>query len=173
MDLNNIDIESIEKYPLSDKDIKNIENTNIFKLSDIVNMDHIDECFDRLGRCIVLIQNIDYNTGHWASILKYNNCIELYEGYGLKKNELVKMDDNIINLFNLISKCGYKLITNNKKRQKKKDNINTCGRYALVRNLTYYKTLDEFNKFLDDITKNKKIDFDKFISVLTFLIMKK
>jgi len=162
----------LKSYPLSENDIKSVEKTNIFKLDDIVKLNHIDECLDRLGRCIFLIQNINENTGHWSSLIVYDNICEIYEGYGLNKNQLIKLDKDMYKLFILIKNSGYKLILNNHKRQELSPYINTCGRYALIRIMLYQKNLKQFNNFLS-ILETKNYNIDDLISILTFLFLGK
>ena len=169
----NILLSNIKSYPLSNFDIEEVEKTKVKSLDEIKQLDHLDQLLDRKGRGIILLQNISDNEGHWASILRYPKkpIVELYEGYGLKKEGLIDLDPDINHLFDLIEKSGYKLILNNKKYQSKSNNINTCGRYALLRILAHKLNLNEFNNMINKISKNMKVD--DIISIISYLILGK
>jgi len=172
-------------YPLSDKDItKMIPKTNIFTYPQLKNIRHIDEILrhndDGTGSAIMLYLTDSDKSGHWISILKRNNEIEVFDSYGKSLEELPKFMNGVMDhkqpislLKNLISGAGYKLVTNNKQIQKDSIDIQTCGRHAVMRQLFRGLDIKDYHKFLNMIKKEDSISADDLVTGLTFDMIRK
>jgi len=168
-------IEEIKEYALSNYDILDVERTKITNIENIEKHLHIDECFDRLNRGILFYPNPRNDIGHWVSILKQGNQVEVYDPYGVK---VEKWEDKLggistKSLIDLIKKSGYKMISNTQNNQSFETDVNTCGRHAIIRILFYKYSLKEFNKILKNIKKETGIEPDEWVSAFTFELLGK
>lgn len=181
---NKNDLMEIKKYPLSNFDIQEVlnnvshPNTNIINYEELNNIYHIDEIFDNLGRCIILIPTESLNSGHWVALIKKNNEIEFFDPYGktLKQQEKnlnsnIDIDEDII--IKLCKRDGYKLSYSNKKNQPYSSNIATCGRHSVMRVILYKLSNDEYNKMMEKLSKLYNVSSDDIVSIFTTEILKK
>jgi hypothetical protein len=94
----------IKAYSLSNGDIDAIldPDTKVFSYPKFNTMDHIDEAFDPLGRCVFLFLTISENSGHWLCLFKRDGHLEYFDSYGgkpdaqrewLTKEKLEELDE--------------------------------------------------------------------------------
>lgn len=172
-------INVVKQIPLSNADINRIlnEDTHIFTYPKLFNMNHIDEAFDRHGRCIMLYLT-EPKVGHWVTMLRKGNNIEFYDPYGFKPdtqgsklniskatNKYFRQDEN--RLVNMITDAGYKLQYNKKRAQEYKSGVNTCGRWCVLRLIHKDKSLKQFNSMLNSITNEDGVKLDDVVSLFT------
>lgn len=169
--------ENLNSIPLSDLDLTNITYSNIKKYNDLINLNSIDECLDNEGRCIIFYENNNSNLGHWTAIRKNNNTIEFFDSYSNHSNNIITFlnyesntDSNL--LYNLIINSGYGYNWNKIKYQKRKDNVNTCGKHVLLF-LLINRPLKEYNKIMKQIKNKYKIDFDHLVSGISYILLNK
>jgi hypothetical protein len=183
--MNKLEIEKLKEYPLGNDDINalfkslNIQPTNIFTTKELLNVNNIDELLDINGKAIMLYLTENETTGHWISILRKGNTIEVYDPYG---NNPLNFEDNLyakkgLNpnmnlLIELIKKSGYKIIYNKHKHQKMNPSVNTCGRLAVLRLLSSDLDLNDYNKIIKKITGNG-INMDDIATGITYNIIGK
>jgi hypothetical protein len=80
-------LQQIKGYALSNDDINEIlePDTKIFTYPKFCEINHIDEVFDRLGRCVFLFLTESETAGHWLCMFKRKeNTIEYWDSYGEK-----------------------------------------------------------------------------------------
>jgi RNA binding exosome subunit len=115
---------------------------------------------------IILIEEKQLQ-GHWIAILRYGNTIEVFNSYGTKpsselnllsKHQKEALNENVKWLNLLLNKAipKFNVIYNTKRFQKLKSDsgqeVNTCGRFVLLRILMFLyfnKSLNEFIKFMN------------------------
>lgn len=161
-------IKELEKYPLSDNDINSILDnpTKIHNLLDIQdNIFRIDEIFDRLGRCIVLIPTENKNTGHWVAFIidEKNTTIEYFDSYGYPftsiHSKLGAMQEcNPRWFINTVKNSGYRFLENKRIYQSRSDEDNsTCGRWCALRITLHKLNNNEFSKWISGVKKKYKV----------------
>jgi hypothetical protein len=139
------ELNRIKAYALSNEDINKILNpdTKIFTYPKFCEMEHIDEAFDELGRCIFLFLTESESSGHWLSMFKTKeNVIHYFDPYGekpeaqrkwLSQAQLEALGEGEPCLMNLLKESGYKVYSNAVPYQKNKEDINTCGKWCVAR----------------------------------------
>jgi hypothetical protein len=105
-------------------------------------MNHIDEAFDQLGRCVFLFLTESDSVGHWLCMFKRNGFIEYFDSYGqkpeaqrdwLSREQLDALGQDKPYLFDLLRRSGYKVFYNTVAYQKDRVDYNTCGRWCVAR----------------------------------------
>ena len=118
------------------------------------------------------------NDGHWISITYHpkTNTIYYFDSYGLsidaerKYSTSRHVEQNALGtIMTKAIKSGVNFTWNPVRLQLMKDGINTCGRWAAMRNRMYYLTNDEFIKLF----MNQREEPDYLITMLTFLTISK
>lgn len=178
-------LKKLKEYPLSNFDIQEIfePDTRIFTYPQLAEVRNIDELLDRHGRAIMLYLTESPTSGHWIGILRHGDVIELYDPYGKpieKQGESLgsgkgdsKWGQDGDLFTDLVKRSGYGLVWNDKQRQPISENINTCGRHAVLRLLFHKYPLEEYNKILDTIKKKTGVSADDLATFMTANILGK
>lgn len=151
---------NLEKYPLNGKDVLDLckGKVNVLRYSDLQDKT-LDQILGEHKACIILIEYPDKQIGHWVLLFQHpDGVLEYYNSFGFPVDYPNKTPIIQSKLY------GLRVIVNNQCLQSKKDNINTCGRYCVLR--LNYKHLDmrDFNRLL---TQNKAYNSDFWVSVCT------
>lgn len=173
----NIDnvIKNSENYSLSDSDLLNLTDNKVkvISYSDLENFNTIDEVLEPFGAVIILYQQTK-TSGHWASIIKQKNTIEIFDSLGVGLDHELEFSDfnkkrhggvAIAHLSNLLNKSNYKVEVNLQQIQKDNSHINTCGRWAGLR----VRFRDIPMKHFISMFKNGKNSTDYMVTALTIL----
>ena len=145
---------------------------NLMTYEELENISSIDEAFKGKEGVILLYQRAD-NNGHYCLLFKENaSTLSFFDPYAFKMDsELAFSDYNlrkhggeqVPHLTALIEKSNYKLNQNTTQFQKKRNDINTCGRHVCVRfRMREYSNAEYNNLF-------KSVDSDFYVSCLTIL----
>jgi hypothetical protein len=167
--------------PMSDADLERhtgIKPSDIIKYSDLKNYNDITDLLpsDKSAR-IILIED-KYNSGHWVAILRYGKTIEYFNSYGAKWdtdwkfiNKMVRLilGQNTNEMTRLMDKAkqdGWNTVWNDKKFQKLDNNIQTCGRWCVLRieMMKMGYSLPEFRAFIKKHTKEQKVSSDYLVA---------
>lgn len=169
----------IEEYPLSDADIHQLlQGIRILTYADLQGVADIDQIFDDAGRAIMLFATESPTVGHWIALMKNGDRIDYFDPYGLKPEEtkkwLTQEELEVLNedeplLTHLLRASGHKVYYNPYPFQSKKDDINTCGRHAVVRLLFKDMDLDDYK----EIVGSTGMTPDEFVSATTYALLKK
>jgi hypothetical protein len=169
-----MNIKQDEAKSLSGQDIYRMLNgqVNIVVEHELQNYNNIDELLGPYN-ALVLLYELVPNNGHWVSMFR-NKQGELvfYDPLGIRMDgELAFVNDERIHdglqpakkqLTRIVN--GEPVISNTIQIQDDAKNINTCGRYAVLRLLKKDLSNDEFNKlFLDNQTETP----DYWVTYLT------
>ena len=141
-------------YSLSDKEIQyylnHLGGGNIIIYKDLLQQPNIDSIFKN-NICVLLYENKD-NFGHWCTLLRYpkKKIIEFFDPYGMSVDcELRYIDPQYItfetrmpHLSKLISESSYRILVNKTQFQKYGPNINTCGKWVLLRIAAFKKNIN-------------------------------
>jgi hypothetical protein len=178
-------IKQIKAYALSNDDIQNIlePDTKIFTYPDFGNMTTIDEAFDKLGRCIFLFLTTSPTSGHWLTMFRKGNTVEYFDSYGekpeaqrewLSQDELEALGEDTPYLMDLLKKSPYKVYWNTHAYQKDKNDINTCGRWAVARLITKDLSNQQFYNLVRDQMKEKGLtNPDDWVALFTYEMLGK
>lgn len=172
-------IHRAESIDLSGRDIKRMVGgkTSIMAYEQLKTYSSLEEVLSPFGSCVLLYQTRE-NYGHWVVLIdRGNKLLEFYDSYGLAPDEELKLDNAFHlrihggkitpHLGALIQKGGWSVQYNHEQLQEQLSDINTCGRYCVMRLL--YKDLS-IRKFNDLLTKNKHYKPDFWVSAMTYLI---
>jgi len=162
------------KTPLTGIDLMNAFNNkvNIFPYSKIHTFNNIDEILGKYKRVILLYQT-SLNFGHWCCLYEYCGSICFFDSYGFIPDDELKFTPKDLKkelkqeyryLTKLLYESGKPIQYNEYKLQIENDNINTCGRWCIIR-LKYPKiSIDNFYKIFNSF---KPIKPDFIISLIT------
>lgn len=163
---------------LSNGDIENFlgHKPNLITYKELKKYDDIDKVLGKYGYVIILYET-KQNFGHWTLIFKRNkNTIEHFDSYGLKPDDELKFIKTLFKITNgtyqpyltyLLLKSGYKIEYNEFPFQQMKQNINTCGRWILLRLKNKDLDIYEFKKMLDKNLKKYKLkSYDELVTKL-------
>lgn len=173
-----VNVRELKAYSLSNFDInKALEpGVPVHTYPDLDDMLSIDEALDRKGRGILLVLTENKSVGHWVSILKRGNNIEVFDSYGFNPNEhnnKLEVSDEVESiqddstLGNLIKKSGYGMVYNKMKHQSLNPDVATCGRHAVMRLVFKDYGLDEYNKIMKQIKKETGVSTDDLATAFT------
>lgn len=170
-------------YALSDEDINTTlrglgdQATKIFTYPELAGVRSIDELLDHKGRAIMLFLHTP-NSGHWISLIKKGNVLEVFDSYGIKPDyqqdkigadkatqEELGQDHPL--LHNLAERNGYTLKYNKERVQPLSDNINTCGRHAVMRIVFSDKSIPEYKRIMKQVAKKLRMSFDDAVTHIT------
>ena len=168
-------------YSLSNIDIAMyLDNPNIVKYGDLAQFDSIDQVFDGYSYVIVLIKT-STSSGHWISLLRYNNCVEQFDSYGgtidhelsyISKQMKAKLGETDHFLTRLLKNSDYKIVVNKYKFQAEAESVDTCGRHVLLRIIMFIcggMHLDEYIKWFKTSVRKLKLSNDLLVvKLITF-----
>lgn len=178
-------LRKIKGYALSNDDINEIlePDTKVFAYPRFAEMSHIDEAFDKLGRCVFLFLTQSETSGHWACIFKRKNYIEYFDSYGKKpedqrnwisQEQLDRLGEGEPYLWNLLRNSGYQVYYSTYPYQSDRDDINTCGRHAVARLICKDLSNKEYyNLVMSEMKAHKLKSPDDFVALFTYDILGK
>jgi hypothetical protein len=164
----------IKNYPLSDSDIRKIlgRDIKIMTYPQLKNLTDYRQAFDKKGRCILLYLTMSDTAGHWVCLLNKQGHIEYFDPYGEKpetplhevpRDEREEYGEEAPFLTEFLKASGKPVYYNTYPFQKEKEDVNTCGRHAIVRCLYAPKSLEQYKKAID----SSGMSPDDFVSALT------
>jgi hypothetical protein len=179
-------IKKIKEYALSNDDINKIlePDTKIFTYPEFGDMESIDEAFDQLGRCIFLFLTQSDTVGHWLCMFKRgDDTIEYFDSYGekpeaqrewLTPEKLEELGEGEPYLYNLLKASGYKVYYNKFPYQADKNDVNSCGRWAVSRLIMKdYSNLQFYNAVRQDMKERGLKNMDDWVALWTQEILGK
>jgi hypothetical protein len=111
-------------------------------------------------------------------MFKRGNAIEYFDSYGekpeaqrewLSEEQLEELGEETPYLMNLLKGSGYKVYWNTYAYQKDKDDINTCGRWAVARLITKDISNQQFYNLVRDQMKEKGLkNPDDWVALFTY-----
>ena len=173
-------IASIKAYALSNDDINHIlePDTKIFTYPEFGKMNSITEAFDKLGRCVFLFLTTSPTSGHWCCMFKRSDCIEYFSSYGdkpederkwLTEEQLEELGQEEPYLYDLLKQSGYKVYWSTHQYQSDRQDINTCGRWCVMRLICKDFSNKEFYNLVKEQMKERGITKpDDFVALFTY-----
>ena len=165
-------MEEYKKIALSNGDIYKLLDgkCNILTYPELTKYDDIDSAMGKY-KALVLLYLSKQNYGHWICVFqRNNNTIEFFDPYGFFPDDELQFipehfrevsGQKYPHLTYLLAKCKYQKIEyNNTRLQKLENNVNTCGRWCVVRLMLRNISIEKF-------VKKFKIDGDSKVTKLT------
>lgn len=150
-------VEISEKKPLSSIELEKMLGetaVEIIGYHELKKYRSLKQMFDKCKYWIILIviesDSKTYNIGHWIALMDHNTHYEHFDPYGIDiDEETVFTHERHPYLKNLFSSSDKKVEVNRIKFQQFKENVNTCGRWCVVRCKLGYFELQKFNSFIN------------------------
>ena len=172
-------LDNIIKNPLDGSEfLEYLNNPKILTYSDLNKFNNIEDLLkNEKDYCIILYRQTP-TSGHWISIDRLYDTISYFDPYGKYIDEPLTWNTPILNkklgqsiplLSNLFDKTDLDVYYNNHKYQKLDDNINTCGRWCILRILSAMRQdmdLTDFYEMIKELTKYKELTSDEIVSLL-------
>jgi hypothetical protein len=157
---------------LSGLDILDNVKCNLIQYKDINQYNSIEDLLGKYKKCVILYHTKkDY--GHWTCLYEYNGTIFFFDSYGfipddelkfLHKDLKAELNSNHRYLTELLYNSNKPVEYNEYQLQDRKKNVNTCGRWVILR-LKYPKI--SVNDFYDIFKESSKyINNDELITHL-------
>jgi hypothetical protein len=151
--------------PMTDEEIEShigVTKDQIIKYSELKNFKTLGELLPNDKSFKIILIEDRFNSGHWVAIMKYGKTIEYFNSYGAKwdtdwkfVNKMVRIilgenQNDMTRLMNQAEKDGWKCIWNTRRFQKLNNQIQTCGRWCVLRieMMKMGYDLDEFARFI-------------------------
>jgi len=163
---------------LTEGDIKRyFPDIETLKYSDLKNYSNIDELLPNDKDFKIILIEQEHHVGHWVCVMRYGNTIEYFNPYGTKvdndkkfigklRNALLGQEEDVLS--EMMEKSPYKCIYSKKRFQKLRPEIQTCGRWCLLR-IMCMKDLDmdikEFKKFINSGVESSGLPKDALVSL--------
>jgi len=168
-------LERAESYPLSDSDIRKLlgQHISLITYPDLADMESINECFDKQGRCILLFLTSSPTSGHWCWLLRDRDGIEFFDPYGERPDAqkggadpvlLQQMDQRQPYLTRLLRNAKVPVFYNKTDFQEEDSDVNTCGRHCAVRCMYDNLTLKKYTQMI----KKSGMSPDDFVTKITY-----
>ena len=134
----------------------------------------LDDLLPKLKEYAIILYEEDENIGHWLGQLKYDNLYEFFDPYGLMPDKELKrvnlktqrtLNEATPYLLNMLKQERY--IYNHIKYQDLDSLVQTCGSHIVhrvYRLLTNNMGLDEYHKFMKELKKDSKFNYDLIAS---------
>lgn len=149
-----MEITELEAKALSIDDLKDMQSKPIkyVMYDDLRDMDY-DELWSEGPMCIILLdihngRDIE-PVGHWVALLNYDSHIEHFDSYGLSLDQELSFTHDGPYLTNILK--GKTVVENGEKLQKFRDQVNTCGRWCIVRCNEYNRNIHDFVEWIHNI----------------------
>ena len=174
-------INNILHKALSDADLRTIlgKDTKIIKYSELSKYDNIEQLLPRPNDFVIILLEESPNSGHWCTLLRYNNLYEWFDSYAfpidydlthwLTEKQRVKLGESKKYLTFLLQ--GRKHIYNKVKYQEMKDDINTCGSHVAYRVYKFKHDgfdLKTYQKHMKNTTRIYGITADQVVAEFVF-----
>lgn len=153
---------------------------DVITYSDLEQFDNIEQVLEHDKAWKIILIEEEENFGHWVVIMRYGKTIEHFNSYGSKpsyeldllsdkKNDELGQDDKYLNRLLTLALGKYKVVYNKKQFQMLENNINTCGRFVVLRLITmqyYNMDLSKFIKYMEQLKKHYKMTYDEIVALL-------
>lgn len=166
------------KSPLTNGNIETyFPQINTLKYNELKNYSNIEELLPNDRDFQIILIESDNNLGHWVCISRYDDTIEYFNPYGTRvdndkkwigklKNMLLGQCEDILS--KMMEKSKFKCVYSKTKFQKIGENIQTCGRWCVLRIICMKDmnmNIKQFTKFIKDTSKNMEIPKDALVCI--------
>jgi hypothetical protein len=167
--------------PMTDADVDRhtgIKGSDIIKYAELDKYNDITELLPKDKDAKIILIEDKFNSGHWVAILRYGKTIEYFNSYGAKWDTdwkfITKMarlilgqeTNDMTNLMNKAKNEGWDTVWNDVKFQSLSGNIQTCGRWCVLRigMMKMGYSLKEFQDFISRVSEKENMDNDYLVA---------
>lgn len=173
-----MNLDALKSKMLSGEELKTaIPDSTLYIHSQLKNFTNIRQLFRGTvpNVCFILYEWGQDNgaiSGHWCLVIEHLNDILMFDPYGASLTEQwnyvkghFKTEPYLINLLN---KSGMKVYNNTEQYQGKGYEINTCGRWCILRAM--YESLNEeqFYNRVVELCHEMRLSPDNMVTKLTY-----
>jgi hypothetical protein len=161
-----LDLEKIEKTPMSDSDIRAyLPRAKIVVYSDLKKLSNIQELLPNEKDYAFLLYEWKPLSGHWTALLRDGDTVEVFDAYGVGIDRELKwlpyhmrkmLGEDVPLLKGLIKRSGFKPIWNKMPFQSSNPSIETCGRWSVWRVLKFLQENEDLKEFRADVNQLKQ-----------------
>jgi len=178
------DLITQEQKPLSDDDIKHIlgNDCKILEYKDLLKYRNINDILPNDRDYFVLLYEIQISSGHWTTVLNYNNTLEHFDPYGIKPDGELhwigtytrkRLHEQFPYLSKLFNESNMNVIYNHTRFQSYNALISTCGAHVTHRIYRFIHNnfdLDDYTNYMNHLKTEYKLSYDEIVSefVLSF-----
>jgi len=135
-------IEEMEKIALSDKDLKRMlgkdsKRCKIMLYEQLKGYDNLEALMPNEYDAVIILLQIEApdapKVGHWIALLNHGTHFEHFDSYGLDPDEELALTHEHSHMTDLIKNTKRRVESSSAKLQSKREAMNTCGRWAVVR----------------------------------------
>jgi Ulp1 family protease len=171
------------KYFVTNFDLESaFPNCKIVKYADLDQFQHIYDLLPNKMDFYFILTESKYNQGHRTALIRNNNKFEYFDSYSDSPKSILDFIPKYMNkqLGNNWSQDLGKIISSIKKQdkflynkvplQQEMENVNTCGRWCILRVATFLKEGLDNKQFLSYIKKQQRKVKRPFDEVITMLV---
>jgi hypothetical protein len=171
-------VEAVERYPLSDTDIRKVlgKDCKIIRYGDLDEYQTLEQLLPKSVDYLVLLYEARKYRGHWVGILRYDDEFEFFDPYGLKPDkELLWTPPKLRHMLDqaepyltvLINRSDKDTVYNAVKYQEMNSKVNTCGSHVchrIYRMLYNHMNLQEYFDFMKATKDKTGQDYDEIVA---------
>lgn len=169
LNINKSDIAHIITKYISDQDITRYLGPkamkHIMKYSELSDYPNIEALLPKKRDFVILLIESSFNSGHWISVIRDGKNIEIFNSYGcppssdldlLTDTQRQKLGEERKWLNELLNDAmnRFNIYYNSVDLQKESPNVNTCGRFQLLRINLFLIRKYNLQQFLDFMKAN-------------------
>ena len=147
-------IADIEAKPLSIKQVESMlvgDNAIVIHYDDLANVSSLSELMN-LAKCVVILLEIEgpeaQRVGHFILMLNHGDHYEHFDSYGLDVDEELALTHEKRYLTTLIGSSNKAVENAHAKLQEVREDVQTCGRWVVLRCKLSSMRLQQFNDFI-------------------------
>lgn len=133
---------NIESVALSFDDLKRMlgpanKYTTLMEYNDLKRFSRAEDMFRGKTKAVLVLLEIETpgapKVGHWIAMLDMGSHYEHFDSYGIDMDEELAITHEAPYLSQLFRRSGKKLVETPQRLQTRREHVNTCGRYCVVR----------------------------------------
>lgn len=150
-------IDKAEAKPLSFSDLEKMlgddsTSTKMINYDDLKGIENIQQLLGH-DRAVIILEKIEAKNapkvGHWVALLNKPGFIEHFDSYGFSVDKELSITHEQKWLKALLSDSGKKIVESRRRYQQIREQVNTCGRWCVVRVKHFNMDVGEFSNFID------------------------
>ena len=172
-------LEAIERYSLSDSDIRKIlgRRCRIIKYNELSKYSDLTQLLPKEKDYVVILIEDSPDHGHWVSLSKFKNRYQWFDAYGNRIDADLRwtsmkmrksLHEDIPYLTRLLDASELDCIYNNIKYPEMDSDINTCGDHVchyLYRMINDNMDLQDYYNFMKDLKRKTGYNYDELVSI--------
>lgn len=153
-------IQELEAKPLSDVDLRRMlgkakSRVKVMIYEELKKYKTLDELLPKYKDCAIILLQIQKPgaspVGHWIALLNHHTHFEHFDSYGLDPDEELGITHEHPHLTDIIRATKSRVESSSAKLQAKREAVNTCGRWTVVRCLHAELEKPEFVNMIREV----------------------